>query len=192
MVINETQRRRRLRRAIQSAHSRLDAFVDKATFLAERQRYAQYLKAIWIAREPTERALAAAKVHTLYAAWPDRSVCNALRQGLLDLAHPPPDAGDHDASDARLTPGQALGVLYVLEGSGLGAQLPEQRVRSIGMTPTFGARHTARQTAQPKAWTGFVELLDQTRLDPLDDAMCIQAALNAFGAFERAFQAVGP
>jgi len=186
MTIDSSQRRQRLRRATQSAHARLDTLIEDMGFLQDPSRYGRYLGATWAARKPAELALHASAADGVYAAWPERSVCHALGQDIVDVTAALPRETLSWA--APLSPGQALGVLYVLEGSALGARLLEQRAAAIGMTPTFGARHMARQTAQPKAWAAFVEILDDTALDLDDDALCIAAATDTFHAFEQAFQ----
>jgi heme oxygenase len=191
MSIDGSERRQRLRCATQPAHARLDALIDATGLLGSRARYARYLEATWAARRPAERALDALGSSLLYAAWPERSMCEALSQDIVDVAGSPPvEDSQWDLPAAPLSPGQALGVLYVLEGSALGARLLERRVAAIGMTSAFGARHMARQTARPRAWAAFVKVLDRTVLDPPDDQLCMSAAVDTFHAFERAFQAV--
>ena len=190
MSIDGSQRRQRLRRATRVAHARLDALITDAGFLENRQQYGRYLEATWTARKPAELSLDASGVTALYAAWPERSVCDALSQDIDDIAPSRPIENPRwDRPRAPLSPGQMLGILYVLEGSALGAQLLERRVAAIGMTPAFGARHMARQTAQPRGWASFVTVLEGTALDPPDDALCMDAAVDTFDAFERAFRA---
>jgi len=191
MSIDGSQRRQRLRRATQVAHSRLDALIMDAGFLENRQQYARYLEATWTARKPAELSLDASDAATLYAAWPERGVCDALSQDMDDIAPSRPvEDPSWDRPRETLSPGQMLGILYVLEGSALGARLLEQRAAAIGMTPAFGARHMARQTAQPRGWAGFVAVLESTTLDPADDALCMDAAVDTFDSFESAFRAV--
>jgi len=190
MSIDGSQRRQRLRRATQVAHTRLDALITDAGFLENRQQYRRYLEATWTARKPVELSLDASDAATLYAAWPERSVCDALSQDIDDITPNRPVGPHWGRPSAPLSPGQMLGILYVLEGSALGAQLLEQRVAAIGMTPAFGARHMARQTSQPRGWTEFVAVLENTKLDPQDDALCMDAAVDTFDSFESAFRAV--
>jgi heme oxygenase len=187
----EGSRRCRLRRATQPAHARLDTLIDHAGFLTNRASYASYLKATWSARQPIERALDTGGAIAVYAAWPERRICDALSRDLSDVTHGPPNAGDGgDEVRTPQSPGEVLGLLYVLEGSALGAQLLQGRAAAIGMTPHHGARHMAHQTSQPNAWSSFVKILDKADLDGADDATCIAAAVATFGVFRRAFEAV--
>ena len=188
MVADGSQRRQRLRRATQMAHARLDARIGEHGLLSSRESYQAYLQATWTARQPLELALEASGASEVYTPWRERAVSAALSQDITDLSgRPPIDAPRGRCSSAPLTAAQALGVLYVLEGSALGARVLEKRALAIGMTPTFGARHMARQTAQPKAWSVFVDILDRAPLSAPDDLACVAAARAAFEAFELAF-----
>ena len=86
MLTDGSQRRQRLRRATQPAHARLDALINDAGFLQDQRRYARYLEATWTARKPAELSLDAADAATLYAAGPERRVCEALSQDIADVA----------------------------------------------------------------------------------------------------------
>ena len=188
MVADGSPRRQRLRRATQVAHARLDARIGEHGLLGSHESYGDYLHATWTARRPIELTLETSKAAAVYASWPERSVCAALSQDIADISgRPPADPPRQNHRAAPLTVAQALGVFYVLEGSALGARVLERRALAIGMTPTFGARHMARQTAHPKAWAVFVDLLDSTPLSEPDDLACVTAALATFQAFETAF-----
>ena len=188
MVADGSQRRQRLRRATQLAHASLDSRIGEHELLNSRERYQGYLQAMWTARRPLELALEDAKAAEAYPLWRERDVSAALSQDINDLSgHRPLDPTRGNRPTASLTTAQALGVLYVLEGSALGARVLEKRALAIGMTPTFGARHMARQTAQPNAWAVFVDLLDNAPLSAPEYLACVAAALAAFEAFELAF-----
>ena len=82
---------------------------------------------------------------------------------------------------------QTLGVLYVLEGSALGARLLLRRAEALGMNSKFGARHLALQTAMPTAWPNFLSILEAASLDIAQEAECVGAAIATFTLFERAY-----
>ena len=188
MVADCSQRRQRLRRATQKAHASLDARIGEHGMLSSRESYQAYLQAVWIARRPLELALEHSTAAEVYPPWRERDVSAALSQDITDLSgRRPLDPPCGNRASTPLTAAQALGVFYVLEGSALGARVLEMRALAIGMTPTFGARHLARQTAQPKAWSVFVDILDRAPLSAPDDLACVAAARAAFEAFELAF-----
>ena len=186
MVIQECDRRQRLRLATHAAHQRLDGFIDGAGLLESRARYGLFLQATWIARRATERALEVSGVVHLYEAWPLRRVSDALSEDFFDLMqiHPAEPAC---AAPEMLCDAESLGVLYVLEGSALGARILAARVAAIGMTACFGARHLARQISQPGAWKGYLELLTRTPMTRLEEDRCVAAAIATFARYESAF-----
>lgn len=92
----------------------------------------------------------------------------------------------------RFSLAQALGTLYVVEGSTLGGRLiARQLSRSVGVGPEDGARfYHSYGDARGERWTGFKAALDawgQAHPDKADEA--IQAAADAFDAF-RAWMAL--
>ena len=150
------------------------------------ERYAAYLGATLRAREPLEQALDDAGAERLFAMWPDRKIAAAIRADIADLS------GEYarECSPPRLSApkssAQMLGILYVLEGSALGARLLIRRAEAMGMSSSFGARHLALQTDTPNAWSSFVAILDAAEMDSEQEAQCAAAAIATFAVFEAA------
>ncbi|MGV3650460.1 MAG: biliverdin-producing heme oxygenase [Devosia sp.] len=82
---------------------------------------------------------------------------------------------------------EALGWLYVAEGSTLGAGVLLKAARVLGLSEAFGARHLAGHSqGRGAAWKAFVEALDAVPLSAADEQRAIAAALKAFAyAHER-------
>jgi heme oxygenase len=180
-------RRSRLRSATEDAHRHLDAVVDQAGFFRDRLSYVVYLRATLRARRPLELALHQCDAAKLFALSSDRDIAPALRADIEDVTGAVP-ATDFIVAGQPLSAAQALGTLYVLEGSALGARHLAPRAHSIGMSPTFGARHFARQTATPKSWSVFLRVLEAQPLDAVHEGACIEAATAAFACFARAYR----
>jgi heme oxygenase len=83
---------------------------------------------------------------------------------------------------------ELLGVLYVLEGSGLGARIILGRVAHLGLGPEFGARHLHAQAGAPGAWREFTSLLDNAVLTDEEEQACFAAAEATFEAFAFAYR----
>lgn len=90
--------------------------------------------------------------------WPVPPLFGLLARDLRDLGvetlpavRPPMRLPSHSA---------ALGALYVLEGSALGARLLLRRVAALGFDGRFGARHLAAQVADTTRWCRFLRLLE--------------------------------
>jgi heme oxygenase (biliverdin-IX-beta and delta-forming) len=117
------------------------------------------------------------------AAWFEpRRRAGAVRADLAALAiDVPPPARLH-----LVLPGTAaaLGSLYVLEGSALGAQVIAPRLqRRLGLGPENGAAYFAGWGADTgKRWREFRELLDRTL--GADDRARAQAAAGANATFD--------
>lgn len=184
-------RRARLRSATTKAHARLDGLVESAGFFDNHDAYVRYLDATWRLRAPIEAALVRWGAESLYPLWPRRCIASELRADFEDvsaIARLPTDR----LADAQPVCGaaQALGVLYVLEGSALGASILVGRAGALGFNATFGARHLAAQTGIPRAWPEFLSVLEATSLDTVQETACVRAAVDVFELFENAYQAV--
>lgn len=168
-------RRFLLREATAKAHAALEARVGALT---SRGAYEAYLQGLHAFRTPVEPLLAAAVADALPGFAPDL-IAPELAADLRDLglAAIAPEAAPDVSSPSR-----ALGALYVLEGSALGARVLLPQVRTLGFDADHGARHLA---LQPKGagWREFVTRLDAAVLD--DDAV-IAGADDAFRAAGRA------
>jgi heme oxygenase len=183
-------RRTRLRQATDGIHRRIDAAVAKAGFLATREGYGAYVMATRQARGPVEQALDEGGAGTLFACWSSRRILADIDDDIVDLGLAAGAPGGIAAiADRPMTRGALLGSLYVLEGSALGAQFIGRTVAALGMGPHFGARHLARQTAQPKAWPLFLSLLEYADLSRDEDDACVEAALAVFERFDQFYAA---
>jgi heme oxygenase len=181
-------RRSRLRSATESAHRRLDGVVNDAGYFLDRPSYAAYLQATLRARQPVELALNECGAEKLFVPWPNRTIVSALCSDIQDVTEAAaPIEINSIVLGKKFSPAQAIGTLYVLEGSALGARHLAPRAHSLGMSPTFGARHFAHQTAIPKTWSAFLRVLEAVSFDASQEDECVAAARAAFDRFERAY-----
>lgn len=180
-------RRSRLRSATQNAHRRLDAVVEDAGYFVDKASYAVYLEATLRARQPLERALHAYRADRLFNLWPARAIAAILYTDICDLTPGVCASGNPDVESPAFSAAQAIGTLYVLEGSALGARHLALRAQTIGMSATFGARHFAQQTAIPKSWSAFLKVLEAVAFNATEEDECVAAATAAFGCFERSY-----
>ncbi len=88
---------------------------------------------------------------------------------------------------AALRGGGALGALYVIEGSALGAMLLRKQAQQLGLSENYGARHLASQTSEPARWRSFVAKLDER--DPHRYDAMLNAASETFELAQRCFSA---
>jgi heme oxygenase len=171
-----------LRNMTKGEHEKLDSITGE---FFDADSYMRYLRGMAAFREGVECGLGRVDFSDGFGRWRPGMILPQLKLDLMDLGHRTsysPVIFDMPEDRAGL-----LGVLYVLEGSSLGARLLARRAAAIGYSPDFGARHLAAQTSRREAWTTLVGLLSD--LDPADTGKAVEAAritfLAAIDAFTR-------
>jgi heme oxygenase len=161
-----------LRAATASAHQALEDDTGPISDLPAYGRYARGLLAFRAALEPALEAFAL--VHR--TPWRPTASSDLLSADLLDLGILPiPRCSVSIGDEAR-----ALGAMYVLEGSGLGARVLIKQAQALGLGPDFGARHLWRQAAGQDAWRIFLAALERSPAD------MEEVAASAIATFELA------
>ena len=170
-----------LRESTRAQHERLDAEVGD---FSDRASYIRYLKGISGFRLVVEEALGVTAFPDCFGSWRPTFVADHLLRDLSDLGLTPADplADFHVPRDVS----GLLGVVYVLEGSSLGARLLVKRAASLGFHENHGARHLAAQTARPESWAGFQSILENTA--SFDERIGSEAANRTFDAALAAFK----
>ncbi len=128
-------RRNALKEATSSAHAALDALVGGFATVGD---YRRYLAGIAAFRLPVEAWLSNNALPPAFADWEPGLVRDELKADLADLETPEPGIARPFAPPE----GEGVvGLLYVLEGSTLGARLLAKRAETLGFSADFGARH---------------------------------------------------
>lgn len=79
---------------------------------------------------------------------------------------------------------QALGWLFVSEGSKLGAAFLIKRAVALNLSDTFGARHLGEPAGgRAEGWKTFVRTLDSLTFSAEEEAQVEQGAIAAFDRF---------
>ncbi|OZB03876.1 MAG: biliverdin-producing heme oxygenase [Rhizobiales bacterium 39-66-18] len=157
----------RFRAASSAYHQRVDDRVMQAAPFASRQNYARFLRFQYRLHR---------RVAPLYAA-------PAYQALLPDLGLARPEIARPDlAEPAALLPlPEALGWLYVVEGSNMGAAFLLKAAIKLDLSERFGARHLA---AHPEGrglnWRRFTEALDAIALTAEEDRRAQAATISAF------------
>lgn len=176
-----------LRQRTSAVHAKVDALVGD---LDSKERYVAYLLGLLSFREPIEAMLRSKASQPFLRGWRPAPISASIRADLRDLKisvpervvlQPPLAEESHSVS-------AMLGILYVLEGSALGARQLYMRAAALGFSGTFGARHLAHQIEDKQRWRSFLNLLESH--DPIEADATAQASLAAFEfaleAFSRA------
>lgn len=170
-----------LRKATYEKHQQLDRLATVFS-IDTRAGYARFLAAQAAALIPLEMALENSGVHDVLPDWPVRSRRAALLRDLTILAAPYATAPVPVPASAA----EIFGVLYVLEGSRLGA-----RVILRELDPSIhalGATQYLRHGEDAGLWQSFLTALENTPAARSDVAAVEAAANSAFAVFQRAFE----
>ena len=98
----------------------------------------------------------------------------------LDTEVPAPVAG----AVKNPAKAEALGWLFVSEGSKLGAAFLIKRAVGLGLSETFGARHLAEPAGgRAEGWKRFIKTLDGLQFSAEEEAEVEQGAIDAFNRF---------
>lgn len=194
MSLNEAEgaavddRRFALKRATNAAHARVEGVVQAAGMFNSQHGYRRYLQATWEMRAAFEDLLDRHAAGQLWTDWPRRRIAGLVAEDIGDLggagsgcqAGAPSPLTENFSRDLKSR--ELAGILYVLEGSSLGARILVKQAADMGLTASFGARHLHRQAADRDAWRSFMAFLHAAPEPP-----CHHAANQTFDAFARAY-----
>lgn len=168
-----------LRSATSDCHAEVDARFSPMV-AGDQPRYGEFLSASATALWPLERALRAANVEDILPDWTERSRSAALRADLADLGIPAPaaTAAPKIKDDAFL-----FGVLYVLEGSRLGAKLLTRRVLAEGTPSMHRATRYLRHGDGKPFWQTFLSRLESSIAVRRSPKCAVAGAIAAFACF---------
>ena len=172
-------RRFALKRAADKSHARVEDIVQGAGMFASREGYRRYLAATFLMRATYERLLDDSGAAALWPEWRSRKIADLVALDIADLGG---EATAAEIPQHRFSTAELLGVLYVLEGSSLGARVLVKSVADMDLTPTYGARHMFRQAGDRGAWRSFIAMMEAA-----PDAPSHDAANATFAAFANAY-----
>ena len=167
--------RANLRAATADAHRRVDELFSRFD-LSRRAGYAAFLQSQAAALLPLERALDAGIAPKLPVEWAARRRSPALLADLATWSLPIPEA-DELAPIER--PAEALGTIYVLEGSRVGGSLLKRSVAGDFPAAFLSPGPSAR-------WRSLLDGLERDLATAESQAEAAAAARRAFALFELA------
>jgi heme oxygenase len=173
-----------LRNVLRQSTTAAHAVVDRrfaAMSAAGLSGYIDFLRASAAAVLPLEQALAAARVHEILPDWDARARSTALRDDLAALGVPAPMA----RVDVPAVGGEArqFGMLYVLEGSRLGAKILARDAQASADPRMCAATRYLRHGEGQRLWPSFVERLEASDATTRAPHEAVAGALAAFALF---------
>lgn len=177
-------RRFALRERTSHDHMSLDQLVGPIDSIPS---YRRYLLGLCAFRIPAEAAVTRVGVPAQFGAWRPHVIAHLLEADMADMKLAMSARTDERFEKPR-TLEELAGILYVLEGSALGARLLERQAGAIGLNAEFGARHLCAQAASGN-WRSYLDILEN--LQPFDLDAAVMAARTTFLSARDAFESLG-
>lgn len=175
-------RSQRLNQITHEPHTRLDALVKAHAPFETQASFARFVVAQYLFQSELVALYNDAQLTGLIPDLPDRCRADAARADLADLDTEVPEPVDGAVENP--TQAEALGWLFVSEGSKLGAAFLIKRATGLGLSETFGARHLAEPAGgRAEGWKSFTRTLDNLPLTEQQEAEADKGALDAFNRF---------
>lgn len=180
-------RSKRLKASTNTTHDRLDKHIMASDPFANRANYAKFLEVQYMFNRDIDALYADERLQALLPGLADRRSTGLIETDLADLGMGTPQTTELPAiaEDAVNIP-EALGWLYVSEGSNLGAALLRKEAAKLGLSDDHGARHLAPGAGGPAAhWRLFTAALDAIELTDEEEERAIAGAKAAFAQVYR-------
>ena len=182
-----SERRQLLRQRTAAIHQQLDDQVGNFTSLDE---YVAYLKGMIAFRADVEKDISRSPIPTEFADYRPNLILAELHRDLAATGGQDRNTPSTEPSIAEkpLSRDALLGLLYVLEGSSLGARILAKRAERLGLHEETGAAHLKKQSASLGNWNAFCALLETA--DKVDEDAMVESAMETFARALRAFEKV--
>lgn len=179
-MLLELSRSQRLKAATHGTHERLDQRIMRGQPFASLENYRRFLRVQYRFHRDLAVLYSLPALQGLLPDLAERQRLQQLQQDLLDLGEALP-ADDNAALSSDIDPATALGWLYVVEGSNLGAAILFKLAAKIGLDANHGARHLAgHPDGRARHWRRFTEALDGNALDAEQEQRLVAGATAAF------------
>jgi heme oxygenase len=174
---------KRLKARTDETHERLDKRIMAAEPFGDRARYGRFLKVQQLFHRDVDALYDRTDLAAIVPDLTGRRRLDAVSRDLSDLQVTAPEADAAPrfvAGEAENLP-VALGWLYVVEGSNLGAAFLYKAALALGLNETFGARHLAgHPDGRAAHWRTFTGALDAVPMSEEDESRAVAGARAAF------------
>lgn len=177
-----TLRSQRVNQITHEPHAKLDALVKAHAPFETQASFARFVVAQYLFQSELVSLYNDAALTAIIPDLPARCRAEAARADLADLNTdvPAPVPG----AVYKPSQAEALGWLFVSEGSKLGAAFLIKRAVVLGLSETLGARHLGEPAGGRAAgWKSFVRTLDALELSEQEEAELDKGAVDAFNRF---------
>lgn len=178
---HQSSRAKRLKAATGAVHERLDQRIMAAAPFASRENYGRFLAVQHAFHSDMAPLYADPGLAGFISDLAARQRLGAIAADLGDLGLPAPSAAPRSAAPDPANLPEALGWLYVAEGSNLGAAFLFKAAAALGLDGEFGARHLAgHPEGRAQHWRAFTSALDAVALSDAEERRVIAGGDAAF------------
>ncbi|MET1756514.1 biliverdin-producing heme oxygenase [Novosphingobium sp. RD2P27] len=177
-----TSRAKRLKALTHDVHEGVDRSIMSAASFEDLDGYKRFLAVQYRFHRDVAALYEDARLQALIPDLRSRQRLPLVTADLADLQTEPPIAATPNfAPDGTLDVPTALGWLYVVEGSNMGAALLRKEAAKLGLSDHHGARHLAPAPEGPaQHWRTFTSALDSVALNAAEDGRVTDGAIAAF------------
>ena len=175
-------RSQRLNQITNEPHQKLDALVKAHKPFEEVANFARFVVAQYLFQSELKALYTDPALKEIVPDLPERCRAEQAKADLADLNTevPAPVAGAVNSPSKA----EALGWIFVSEGSKLGAAFLIKRAVGLGLSDTFGARHLGEPAGgRAEGWKSFIRTLDGLELTAEEEADLDKGAVAAFERF---------
>ena len=175
-------RSQRLNQITNEPHQKLDALVKAHKPFDEVANFARFVVAQYLFQSELKALYTDPALKQIVPDLPERCRAEQAKADLADLNTevPAPVPGAVNSPSKA----EALGWIFVSEGSKLGAAFLIKRAVGLGLSDTFGARHLGEPAGgRAEGWKSFIKTLDGLELTAEEEADIDKGAVAAFERF---------
>ncbi|MCH4883007.1 biliverdin-producing heme oxygenase [Pseudomonas sp. TMW22080] len=175
-------RSQRLNQITNEPHQKLDALVKAHKPFDDAASFARFVVAQYLFQSELKALYTDPALKEIVPDLPERCRAEQAKADLADLNTevPAPVAGAVNSPSKA----EALGWIFVSEGSKLGAAFLIKRAVGLGLSDSFGARHLGEPAGgRAEGWKSFIRTLDGLELTAEEEADLDKGAVAAFERF---------
>lgn len=175
-------RAKRLKDSTHDLHEKVNRSITSADSFANLKRYARFLSIQYLFHQDVHALYVNAQLQALLPALESRRRLPLVEADLADLAlDPPQDECPVFVPEGAVDIPTALGWLYVVEGSNMGAVTLRKEAGRLGLSDAHGARHMAPAPEGPAPhWRTFTAALNAVALTAEEETRAVAGAQSAF------------
>ncbi len=165
-------------------HDRMEVLMAKAEVFANKHHYIQFTLSQFYFQEIIENLYEYPEVKDIIKDLDQRGRSTAALNDLKDFAIEP-EIKNIIETIPKISPLEALGWIYVSEGSTLGAAFLFKEAQSkLGLTAEYGARNLAAYPdGRMIVWRRFKEALNEQNFSEIEKSEVIKGAVDGFNYF---------